>query len=135
MPRLRQASGGAPVIRTYKPKGIDGRPISGSTYVSVVLRENLAQLTARPNTVLSKILIAAPDRCDHSTTICSEWNCMESWSVDYRLLLHRTGGGRGLASVHHIHDQLDLDKLRDKPAIKVTLQAAQQVSAAMLGLI
>lgn len=47
------------------------------------------------------IRIAAPNRCDHSTTICEGKTetgsyCADEWQYDYSLLWSRTTGGRVL---------------------------------------
>lgn len=68
---------------------------SGNAYVAAMLRENIGRHPMRDHLV--RIPLAQPDRCAHGITICPTWDCVESWSIDYRLLLHRTGGGRNLA--------------------------------------
>ena len=43
-----------------------------------------------------------PGKCDHGYSMCPTWDCIESWSMDYQVLLHRTGAGRELASILEI---------------------------------
>jgi hypothetical protein len=70
--------------------------LSGATYVSAMLREDLEKYPWRDN--LRRLPATTPDRCQHGVSICSQWSCLESWSIDYRLFLHRTGAGRRIAN-------------------------------------
>jgi hypothetical protein len=66
-----------------------GYMASGNSYVSVVMREDgrLGKVPYYTN----------PEKCDHEFSMCPTWECIESWSMDYRVLLHRTNAGRDLA--------------------------------------
>lgn len=63
---------------------------SGNSYISVVMRED---------DKLGKVpYYRDPDKCDHGYSMCPTWDCIESWSIDYKVLLHRTVAGRELAA-------------------------------------
>ena len=84
--------------------------LSGSTYVSAMLREDTDKHPWRDG--LRRIPATTPDRCHHGITICSQWDCLESWAQDWRLYLHRTGAGRRIAA------EAGWDELVDIPADK-----------------
>jgi hypothetical protein len=68
---------------------------SGNNYISVVMRDG-----HKPGRVP---FYRNPEKCDHGWSMCPTWECIESWSMDYEVLLHRTGAGRELA------ETLDID--------------------------
>lgn len=77
--------------------------LSGNTYVSAVLREQLENRPLRPFRVrLSYHNNASHPLCKHGVTICATWECLESWSIDYAIFLSRTGAGREIATKLHI---------------------------------
>lgn len=67
---------------------------SGNSYISVVMRDD-----GRSGKVP---YYRDPSKCDHGFSMCPTWECIESWSMDYRVLLHRTGAGRQLADALNI---------------------------------
>jgi hypothetical protein len=73
------------------------RSLSGSTYVSAMLREDTDKYPWRDG--LRRIpAVSDPGMCEHGITICSQWSCLESWAIDWRLYLNRTGAGRRIAA-------------------------------------
>lgn len=74
--------------------------VSGGTYVSAMLRENVDRYPQRDYLVRLPVgtFSYGHGNCDHGHTICATWECVESWSVDYKLMLYRTGGGRLIAA-------------------------------------
>lgn len=87
------------------PKNVRGSVLSGSTYVTGMMR---GELPIRKNMVA--FIITKPEKCFHGSVeddagphICVK--CVESWSWDYDLYMHRTGGGRALA------EELGLDPI------------------------
>lgn len=70
-------------------------PLSGATYVAACLRENVGKTPI--GDYFARIPVVPASRCDHAETICATWRCVESWAIDWRLYLGRTGGGRSLA--------------------------------------
>ena len=71
-----------------------GYMASGNSYISVVMRSDL-----KPGKVP---YYENPDKCDHSWSMCPNWSCIESWSLDYKVLLPNTGAGRRLAKTLNI---------------------------------
>ena len=54
------------------------------------------------------IRLAARARCDHATTMCADRECVESWALDWQLLLPRTVAGRGLIDALALtHDDVE----------------------------
>lgn len=96
--------------------GQQGYMASGNSYISVVMRDD-----QRPGKVP---YYRDPDKCDHAWAMCPTWECIESWSMDYEVLLHRTGAGRRLAealnidpykfatAVHNRLEVLDIENFR-----------------------
>lgn len=83
------------------------RSLSGSTYVSAMLRDDLDKYPWRDG--LRRIpAVNDPGKCEHGITICSDWNCLESWSIDFRLYLNRTGAGRRIAAEAGWDPQVDI---------------------------
>lgn len=85
-----------------------GYSASGNSYISVVMREDdkTGKVPYYDN----------PEKCDHGWSMCPTWDCIESWSMDYRVLLHRTGAGRRLA------DELQIDAQKFALADHVELE-------------
>lgn len=75
-----------------------GSMASGASYISVVMRED-----GRHGRVP---YYRNPDKCDHGFSMCATWKCIESWSMDYCVLLHQTVAGRELA------DKLNVDPVK-----------------------
>lgn len=91
------------------------KQLSGNTYVSAIMREDLDKYPPRNYRV--RLPILQPKDCDHAHTICATWECVECWAVDYRLFFFRTNGGRSIADAlrldHgvHLHANGDIRKL------------------------
>lgn len=67
-----------------------GYMASGTSYISVVDRDYRSR---------GKIpYYRDSSKCDHGISMCATWECIESWSIDYRVLLHNTVAGRELAA-------------------------------------
>lgn len=84
-----------------------GYMASGNNYISVVMREDNKQGRVP--------YYRDPSKCDHGHSMCPTWTCIESWSMDYRVLLHRTGAGRELAA------KLEIDPVKFSQAEHVGL--------------
>lgn len=66
-----------------------GYMASGNSYISV---------DERWSDKFGKIpYYSDPAKCDHGYSMCPTWECIESWSLDYQVNLHRTNAGRDLA--------------------------------------
>jgi hypothetical protein len=81
--------------------------VSGNTYVSAMLRGDIGKYPMRDFLVRLPV-IGKRDVCDHTVTICPTWECVESWSIDYALYFHRTGGGRRIARELKIDPEIEL---------------------------
>jgi hypothetical protein len=84
--------------------------LSGDTYVSAMLREDIGKYPLRNHLV--RLPVTSLDDCEHCVTVCAKWDCIESWSCDYRLFLDRTGAGRKIA------EEVGWDASKDIPADK-----------------
>jgi hypothetical protein len=63
---------------------------SGQSYISVVMRSDRSH---------GKVpYYRDPGKCDHGVSMCPSWTCIESWSMDYQVLLPSTVAGRELAA-------------------------------------
>lgn len=71
--------------------------LSGKTYIAAFLDNKLVRLP-----------VVKYGACDHSFSICAQWQCIESWSMDYRLMFWRTVAGRELAAKLRIDDHVNL---------------------------
>jgi hypothetical protein len=82
--RATSAEGRAEVLsdKTYSA--------SGAQYVSVEMRGRLERGRVP--------YYQDPSSCTHGISMCPSWDCIESWSVDYKVNLHVTLAGRDLAS-------------------------------------
>ena len=87
--------------------------LSGTSYVSAVPREYLHMVPLKPHRV--RLPLPGAGTCEHGVTICATWECIESWSMDYRLFLHRTVAGREIAAKLRIEPTRDLDHLATMP--------------------
>lgn len=74
------------VLMNQRERGV----VSGHTYISAVLEGRQTMIPYIKNTDRLK--------CDHAFAMCAQWECVESWSMDYVVLLMRTVGGRDLAA-------------------------------------
>lgn len=88
--------------------------LSGNTYVSAMLRENEGRYPPR-DFIVRLPYVEDARQCQHGVTICSTWECVESWSVDYEVRLWRTGAGREIARKL----RLDLNKPLNRKGITV----------------
>jgi hypothetical protein len=86
--------------------------LSGYTYVSAMLRDDVDKRPWRAGLV--KLPAATPDKCHHGITICSLWECLESWAIDYRLYLHRTAAGRTIAAAAGWDSTVDIPATPEK---------------------
>lgn len=68
---------------------------SGHSYISVIMRDD--------NKHGRVPYYRDPSKCDHSFSMCPTWDCIESWSMDYKVNLHLTVAGRDLASQLNIN--------------------------------
>lgn len=81
---------------------------SGYTYISVVMRDTREQ---------GKVpFYSDPEKCDHGFSMCPTWECIESWSMDYQVLLPNTVAGRRLAR------ELGIDPVRFAQADHVGIE-------------
>lgn len=88
------------------------RALSGYTYVSAMLREDVDKVPWRNG--LRRLPAMTPDKCHHGITICSLWECLESWAIDYRLYLHRTAAGRTIAVAAGWDSMVDIPATPEK---------------------
>lgn len=77
-----------------------GNAVSGYSYICVAPRDG--ELGKTHKVPFQK----DPDKCDHGIEMCASWHCVESWSMDYQVLLWRTVAGRALA------ERLNVDPLK-----------------------
>lgn len=73
---------------------------SGQSYISGTLEGVAVKIPYCRNT--PKTL------CDHAFAMCGQWQCLESWTMDYKIDLHRTIAGRDLATKLRIDPVTDL---------------------------
>lgn len=85
-----------PTLTTVTGSVIDTSTLSGNAYISVIMRDGTGER--------SRIPLVAATNCDHTYTICPTAECLNSWSLDYRLFMRRTGGGRKLTDQFHLTD-------------------------------
>jgi hypothetical protein len=73
--------------------------LSGNTYVTAMLREDVDKYPPRDYLVRIPVgtFVMGVGNCDHGHTICAQWDCVESWSLDYKIMLWRTNAGRLIA--------------------------------------
>ena len=64
--------------------------LSGRHYVPMRLRSD------NPYEPIVPVKILTAVRCAHIETVCA--SCVQTWAIDWSVLLFRTAGGRGLAA-------------------------------------
>ena len=81
--------------------------MSGHAYVAAMYRDDFISWTTtggRYRHLMHRLPLAT--NCTHGVTICAA--CAPSWSIDRRLMLWRTHGGRKLAAELGIQPHVDL---------------------------
>lgn len=73
--------------------------MSGNAYLSAWLEGDRAKLPVKK-----------PGRCDHVEHICPD--CIQSWSIDYNILLDRTNAGRRMAETLKVDEHISAEELR-----------------------
>lgn len=84
-----------------------GTELSGGAYVSIQLRDD-------GDVRLGALLIVSPANCNHGDpeasthgegTACETAECLNSWSLDWRMFLTRTIRGRAIIERFHLTDE------------------------------
>jgi hypothetical protein len=88
--------------------GVKRKDLSGLNYVAAWFRDTDEEATNQWRGVL-RIPIRKPDNCNHAESICTKWDCVELWAIDYHLYLGRTAGGRSIADTLGIPADVDIN--------------------------